>query len=191
MVTENMKYIKKIEGVKCYLAPLNIDDAGKVAIWSNDLELSLNTGDICDSISVTKQREYLNNMNSKSNYAFGIIEKSLNKYIGIVRLKGIDYINKKATFGIFIGEKEFRSKGIGSEATQLMLDYGFNILNLHNIMLEVFSFNNEAIKSYTKCGFKEIGRRRDSIIYGNKKYDEIYMDIISDEFNGSFIDGFL
>ncbi|MDM8534732.1 GNAT family protein [Clostridiaceae bacterium HSG29] len=105
----------------------------------------------------------------------------------MVRLMGIDYINRKSYFGIFIGEKEYRNKGIGTEATKLMLDYGFNILNLRNIMLKVFSFNKGAINSYKKCGFKEIGRRRKSIIYGSKEFDEVYMDILSDEFEGSTI----
>ncbi len=43
---------------------------------------------------------------------------------------------------------------------ELLLDYGFNALNLQNIMLEVFDYNKRAIKAYEKVGFKVIGKRR-------------------------------
>jgi RimJ/RimL family protein N-acetyltransferase len=55
-------------------------------------------------------------------------------------------------------------------------------------MLQVYSFNERAIKSYIKCGFKEFGRRRKSILVGGKEYDEIYMDILSEEFKGHILD---
>ena len=53
--------------------------------------------------------------------------------IGTVSLEGIDHINRCATLGIFIGNKDFRSKGYGTEAVQLILEYGFKYLNLKNI----------------------------------------------------------
>jgi len=159
-----------------------------VAVWSNDLEVSIKTGDAADMISVSIQREYLQHMvSSKGVYAFLIIEKENNIPIGFCRLKEVDLINKKATLGIFIGEKEYWGKGIGTESIKLILDYGFNIINLSNIWLSVFSYNASAIKVYKNCGFKEIGRRRKSIILGNKVYDEIYMDLLSEEFQGSII----
>ncbi|MBQ9657541.1 MAG: GNAT family N-acetyltransferase [Clostridia bacterium] len=48
--------------------------------------------------------------------------------------------NRTATLGIFIGDKEYLSKGYGTEAIRLLLDYGFNYMNLHNIKLHVTSF---------------------------------------------------
>jgi RimJ/RimL family protein N-acetyltransferase len=68
-----------------------------------------------------------------------------------------------------------------------MLDYGFNVLNLNNIILKVYSFNIRAIKSYEKVGFKLIGLRRQARIFGNKKYDEIFMDILAEEFESKYI----
>ena len=59
-----------------------------------------------------------------------------------------------------VGEKEYRDKGYGQDATKLLLDYGVNLLNLNSIMLGTFSFNERAINCYKKVGFKEIGRRR-------------------------------
>ena len=67
----------------------------------------------------------------------------------------------------------------------MLLNYGFNTLNLHNIYLGVYSFNEAAIKCYKKVGFKEAGRLRQAKYYNGKRYDDITMDILRDEFYGS------
>ena len=57
-------------------------------------------------------------------------------------------------------------------------------MNLHNIKLRAYSFNERAINCYQKCGFKEIGRRREARIVAGEKYDVIQMDILASEFAG-------
>ena len=91
----------------------------------------------------------------------------------------IDHINRKAMIGIAIGDKTFWNKGYGTGAMRLLLDYAFNLLNLNSIMLGVYAYNEWAIKCYEKVGFKLIGRKREARIICGKKYDVIYMDILS------------
>jgi RimJ/RimL family protein N-acetyltransferase len=81
---------------------------------------------------------------------FNIIKKEGDKPIGRILLFGIDHINRSANIGIFIGAKEEQGKGYGKEAMELLMDYGFNLLNLHSIMLGVYSFNEKAINLYKK-----------------------------------------
>ena len=64
----------------------------------------------------------------------------------------------------------------------LLIDYGFKALNLHNIFLSVVSFNERAIRSYEKIGFKIIGRKREAILRCKERHDMIYMDILHNEF---------
>ena len=54
-------------------------------------------------------------------------------------------------------------------------------------MLSVMSFNERAIACYKKVGFKEIGRRRKGYFLNGKYHDEIFMDILKDEFKGDCI----
>ena len=102
-------------------------------------------------------------------------------------MEKFDSINRNAVLGIFIGDKEYRSKGYGKEAIELILDFGFNYLNLHEIKLDVMAFNERAQKCYKKCGFKEYGRRRESVYLNGKYYDVISMDILRREFTGDYI----
>lgn len=183
-----MKYLRKLVGEKCYLSPVDDTEAEKVAKWSNDIDVSIRTGDISDMITYKAQKEYLENMNSGGSYGFFIVREEDQDAIGIARLMRVDLIHRNAIMGMFIGEKDNHSKGIGTEATELLLDFGFNVLNLRSIMVETYSFNEPAIRSLKKSGFKEIGRRRKAIIYGKREYDVIYMDMLSEEFEGSRIE---
>lgn len=179
-----MKYLKKLAGEHCYLSPIDIAATEIMAKWNNDMDVAINTGNASVMITFDEQEGFLNNFNNIG-HAFLIIDNKADEPIGFCRLKNIDWVNRRAELGIFIGEKDYWSLGIGTEAVKLILDYGFNILNLRNVMLGVYSFNERAIKSYIKCGFKEIGRRRSSIICGGMEYDEVFMDILSDELNES------
>jgi RimJ/RimL family protein N-acetyltransferase len=135
---------------------------------------------------LAKEKEILERI-SKEGYTFAIIEKEKETVIGNCGLMNVDFISRKADLGIFIGDKELRGKGYGAEAIMLLLDFAFNILNLNNIMLTVKEFNSRAIKCYEKCGFKTIGRRREAEIFGSKRYDEIYMDVLASEFTGNYV----
>jgi RimJ/RimL family protein N-acetyltransferase len=91
--------------------------------------------------------------------------------------------------GIAIGVKTYWGKGYGQEAIRLLLDYGFNLLNLNSVMLGTFSFNERAIHCYRQVGFKEIGRRRQARIIAGKKYDAVLMDILAEEFESVYVAG--
>lgn len=79
------------------------------------------------------------------------------------------------------------NKGYGTEAIRLLLDYGFNYMNLHSVKLELMSFNERALKCYKKCGFKETGRIRENRFINGNYYDTITMDILEREFTESYI----
>ena len=103
----------------------------------------------------------------------------------------VNQTDKAAKVGIVIGEKDYWNQGYGTEALQLLLEYGFQILNYHNIMLGVYSYNKRAIKCYEKVGFKVVGRRREARIIGARKYDMIYMDMLAHELEVRYLKGLL
>lgn len=181
-----MKYFKKLVGEKVYLSPKNAEDVEKFTEWLNDFQTTDYIGRSSQVMTLEAEKEYLEkNLNAEA--SFFIIEEKTNKLIGTIGLENISHINRKATLGIFIGDKEARNKGYGTEAINLILDYGFNYLNLNNVKLDVLGINERAIACYKKCGFKEYGRRRECVFLNGKYYDTIEMDILAEEFKGEYI----
>ena len=67
--------------------------------------------------------------------------------------------SRTARFSIMIGDRRFRGRGMGTEATWLVCRYGFDQLGLEEIRLEVDPQNAAAVRAYESVGFVH-GRRR-------------------------------
>ena len=102
-----------------------------------------------------------------------------NKIIGEVVINEIDYKTSSASYRIAIFDKSNFNKGYGSIASKLVLDFCFDILDLHRIELEVYSFNKRGIKVYERLGFEIEGIRRDAYFIDNHYHDIIQMAIIN------------
>lgn len=181
-----MKYFRKLVGEKCYLSPVSLEDAERYTEWVNDMEIGqfmLFTPMVMD---IEKERAALYHL-MQSDHVFAIIEKDTNKVIGNCGLHQLDNVHRHAVLGIFIGEKTFWNQGIGAEATSLLLDFGFNVLNLHNISLDVFGFNKRAVKCYEKIGFKYAGTRREYVFMAGKYHDVLIYDILAADFVSPYV----
>ena len=182
-----MKYYKKLIGKKCYLSPINIEDADKYSEWLSDIEVGISLGIYTMQLSLPKEEKILQQMIDKNEYVFGIIDKENDALIGNCGLHNLNFIDGRAEFGIFIGDKSNWGKGFGKDATRLILDFGFNILNLHEIYLQVFEYNPAAMKLYEQVGFKKAGAFREAKVIGGRKFDVIIMDILAEEYTSVFI----
>lgn len=101
--------------------------------------------------------------------------------IGFISLGGINWVHGSAWVGIGIGDPAFWSKGYGTEAMQLLLHYAFDELNLYRVSLNVFEYNERAVRSYIKSGFVVEGRARRMFVREGRRWDFIYMGILRDE----------
>lgn len=110
---------------------------------------------------------------------FIIYSRNIDKPVGSVFLRDIDYESRKAEYGIFIGEDSARGLGIGTCAARMIIDYGFNELRLHKIFLRVLADNEAAIRSYEKAGFRKEGYFRDEVMIGGRYRDIIFMAVFN------------
>jgi len=175
--------IINIEGTHVALGPITRELVPLFQRWVNQFD-TLRTLAI-PPLPMTLEAEttwFESTSSSSSMFVFTIYERGTWLPIGNTSVSGVDYRNGTCTFGIMIGEPAARGKGYGTEATSLMVDYAFTALGLHNVMLTVYEFNAAARRVYTKVGFKEIGRRRKCRFMGGEFWDEIFMDILADEF---------
>lgn len=118
----------------------------------------------------------------KDSYRFAIESVEGSHYIGDCGINSIDWKNSVASVAIFIGDKAYRGKGYGTEAMEILLSFIFNQININKVRLNVYSFNEPAIKSYEKCGFKKEGVLRQEIFRDGRYYDTIVMGILRDEY---------
>lgn len=125
--------------------------------------------------------ERISKADDRADYAITLKEDPSMTYIGEVVLNEIDEENRSASFRIAMQGKEFYGKGYGTEATHLIIDYGFKELNLHRIELEVYDFNPRAQRVYEKVGFKKEGIKRDVLWWDEAYQSAIVMSILEDE----------
>ncbi len=98
--------------------------------------------------------------------------------VGSVYFRDIDRENRKAEYGIFIGERTALGKGLGTETARLALDYAFHELGLHRVMLRVLSDNVRARRSYARAGFVEEAHLHDDVFLDGAFRDVILMAAI-------------
>ena len=108
------------------------------------------------------------------------VETTEGEFIGHVTLWGAKLPERDAHFAILIGPDHV-GRGYGTEATRLMVRYGFLAMNLHRIQLEVFAFNSRARRAYAKAGFVEEGVRRDAVWIAGGYADEVLMSVLRSE----------
>lgn len=185
-----MDYFKKLVGERIYLSPKGTseEEIEKFTEWMNDFQVTDYIGKTPYICTLPGEKEWLENAAKNSETrTFDIVDLNDNKLVGTVGLENFNWIDRSAILGIFIGDKDYRSNGYGTEAIQLLLEYGFKYLNLHSIKLDLLSVNERAHKCYLKCGFKDTGRHREAIFLNGKYYDRLTMDILENEFHGNFI----
>lgn len=117
----------------------------------------------------------------KDTYNFAIETLAEEKYIGGCGINSVDWKNSNVVIGIFIGDKDYWSKGYGQDTLQLLINFIFDEMNIHKIKLNVYSFNKRAIRCYEKCGFKQDGILREEIFRNGQYYDQWAMSLLRSE----------
>jgi RimJ/RimL family protein N-acetyltransferase len=107
-----------------------------------------------------------------------VVDLTSEACVGEVVLNEWDADNRSCNFRILlIGSGQDR--GLGTEATRLILAHGFEQLGLHRIALEVYAFNPRARRVYEKVGFVAEGTLRDALNYDDQWIDATIMSVLA------------
>lgn len=90
-----------------------------------------------------------------------VISNYKDEPLGTIDIFDFDFKNKRAGIGILIKNPSNRQNGYGSEALQLLVDYGFNHLDLHQLYCNIAEDNDASIKLFSGQGFEKIGLKKD------------------------------
>jgi RimJ/RimL family protein N-acetyltransferase len=157
------------------------------ARWVNNLQVTRTLGIPSLPMTIEREQGWLDGALTSQEPLFTIYELAAGRPIGNTGLHDIDPGSGTATFGILIGETDAWGQGFGTETARLMLNYGFDVLGLHNIDLVVMAHNLGAIRAYERAGFKRIGVRRGARKVGRERYDDVYMDAVADDIEPSHL----
>lgn len=101
-----------------------------------------------------------------------------NKPLGLVDLFDFDPKNKRASIGILIENDQNRGKGYGAEALDLLRDYSFQQLDLHQLVANVGVDNLPSQKLFENAGFLLVGKKKDWNFVNGKFKDELLYQLI-------------
>ena len=118
---------------------------------------------------------------SIENYYFSIRTLAEDKLIGEIGLDVVNWSGRDAFVGLGIGETDYWSKGYGTDVMNVLLRYAFTEINLKRVTLTVFEYNPRAIRSYEKAGFRHEGRLRRLLNREGRRWDELFMGILREE----------
>lgn len=171
------------EGSLVRLAAVRREDIPLYTQWFQDYEVvRMLNPDAYMPVTVENEEEWYSRVATATDtYTLGIRTMAEDKLIGNASLFNISQKNRVATFGIAVGDKDYWGRGYGSEATQLMVRYGFDELNLNRIQLDVYDYNPRAIRAYEKVGFNQEGVRRQAVFREGAYHDVHLMAILREE----------
>jgi Acetyltransferases, including N-acetylases of ribosomal proteins len=177
-----MAPVRFLEGTKVYLRPIELADTD----WYFASLYDKNTRRLTGTQKHYSREQIARYIEGKSQDSSSVLLLIVtcddDQPVGDIAIQDVDTINRNASVRIAINNDAYQGKGYGTEALRLMLDYGFGILNLHRIELNVFSFNERAVHVYEKLGFKREGVQREALFYDHQYYDSILMSILEDEY---------
>lgn len=168
-------------GPTVYLRPLEREDAPQLAGYLNSPPVR-RTLALYRPMSVGQEGAFLESLASnETDVVLGVVLRDADVLLGVTGLHRMDFRSRYAEFGIFIGEPSEWGKGLGTEATRLMLDYGFGTLNLNKVWLQVYGHHAAAQRAYEKAGFRREGVQREQYFVDGRYVDAILMGILRAE----------
>ena len=177
--TEGSDPILTLSGQLVGLGPLDRSFLPDYQRWANDVETSRTLGLSWPTTMEQATATYESRARATDAVWFTVVDLTTRRPIGLVYLFEIEPRQRRATFGIVIGEADARGRGCGTEATRLILHYAFDRYGLSNVMLTVYADNHAGRRAYEKAGFRAFGRRRACSVVGQELVDLIYMEAVA------------
>ena len=178
-----MEILILIDGETVALCPINPDHFPLYLKWANDPKLRELNCNRAAAISINQLKKEIEEprLAYPESVSFDICYKPENKLVGQCGLHNISWRDRHALLGIEIGEIEYWGKGIGTEAYQLLVDYGFFQLNLHKIVANINAPNIGSQIAVQRAGLTFEARLKGWVFADGMYYDLYTYGITQDE----------
>jgi RimJ/RimL family protein N-acetyltransferase len=179
---ENRIVFLDLPKTRVYLRPVEKDDLPffRQALNNENIAKLLNRH---NPITEMEQEDWFENLPKKkeANRQCAIVLKEGDALIGSIGLHNINWIDRTAETGAFIGREDLHGKGLGTEAKMLWLKYAFLTLNLRQISSRAYAFNGRSIGYSLKCGYKEVGRYPKYVFRYGEYHDLVHLMVTRED----------
>ena len=158
------------------LRPIERDDLNALHKWRNTESIFSQLGGGFSPTSRTEMEKWMDNFSANVSHTKRFIIEFEGVSVGYISLNNINYINRNAELGIYIGESNFHGKGIASKALNQLEEFSKNHLNLKKIKLLVNENNTPAIKLYEKLNYNQVGKMIEERYINNQWVNVLMME---------------
>jgi RimJ/RimL family protein N-acetyltransferase len=170
-----------LTGEKTVLRPVTEADADVIWEIIEDPEVIRFTFEPSTELTLELLRSlYRTRATAPDRLDLAVTDPVTGELLGEVVLNEWDPAARSCSFRTLIGPRG-RDRGIGTDATRLIVGYGFEQLGLHRIALDVYGHNHRARRVYEKVGFVVEGVRREAQLRDGEWVDEVVMGILDRE----------
>jgi len=171
-----------ILGKNLGLRAIEKSDLKLIQTWRNDERLRRYFREYRD-FSTTQLENWYNNMINDNRFEFFIICNTEDQPIGITGITYIDWINRHADVHFYIGEDfKWIDNKYSPEAFDIILDYGFNTLNLNKLWAEIYEIDKLKLDFFQNKGFKIDANLRDHYYHKGKYYTSHILSLLKIEY---------
>ncbi|MFG2823449.1 GNAT family N-acetyltransferase [Kitasatospora sp. NPDC048365] len=169
-----------LTGERVRLVPLALRHAEDFWRSVQDPELRRLTGTVREFTLADTEQWCADRADQPDRLDLAIEDPHTGEFLGELALNELDPDNHSASFRIALAPGR-PGRGLGPEATRLLLRHVFEEIRLNRVHLEVFEYNPRAVRSYEKAGFVHEGRSRQALKWDGQYHDVLHMAVLREE----------
>lgn len=179
VTTDALRHKPTLEGDRVRLRPLGPQHVA--AFLTDDPELRRLTGTHTEFSRDDIAAWVTSRSQTTDRLDLAIHRRDDDAYLGELALTDLDAANESVGVRIALASIELRGRGFGGEALRLVLEYAFTVIGLHRVELDVYAFNEGAVRVYERLGFRHEGRLRDALLWDGERHDALLMSMLRPE----------
>ena len=172
------------EGQKVRLRELRPEDAAVCRAWVSEPETARQIyGGGAMPFTMAEEEDFISkhagHRDRENHFA---AETRDGQLIGVCSYSDVNWKDRSAVLGWFIGDPEQRDRGYGTDLIRTLLKICFDELNLHRVSLQAFQYNERAIRLYDRLGFVREGALRQVEFAMGRRWDAVCFSMLEDEY---------
>lgn len=173
-----------LQSERIALRAIRKDDIQKLSELMSDREIGILSGEVYPMTEKGFEDLYQSCQETDNRIWFVIEDKETGKIIGETGFLRIFNPWRTCDYSLIIWDREYWNRGYGKETAKLMLEYGFNNLNMHRLAIGVVGFNIRGLKFWESIGFEKEGIQKDGYYCNGQYSDFIMMYLLEDKYRG-------